>query len=386
MAPRWTPDEDRALRAMYGTQRAVKDIAAALGRSPDAVTARRRQIGIAPRHQAWTAREDALLCAAAAGGVPATWVAERLSRTPDAVRWRQRALIGRRAGAAPYTPAEDDAIRQCFAAGGDVASLARRLGRSVGAVHRHAEALGTHRPSRRARWIPSEDATVRDGYAAGMTCAAISRALPGRSPTSVAARARRLGLSDYARRWTGADDALLTRLTRARTPLLKVAPALVRTPEAVRRRCRQLNLEPPPTPEPTRSRKPWTESEDAVLRLHAGLSTATLAEGWGEAITRSPAGCARSVCATNAGARPTIQSRWPAASRRPSGRRSVECPARLKPTTVLALARRLDLPPATVREVAALASADGIGRDGGSRAARSPDPLNDPATLRQVQS
>jgi len=57
--------------------------------------------------------------------------------------------------------------------------------------------------------------------------------LPGRSRTSVAARARRLGLPDYARRWTAADDALLARLTRARTPLLKVARALVRTPDAV---------------------------------------------------------------------------------------------------------------------------------------------------------
>jgi hypothetical protein len=278
MAARWTPDEDRALRALYATQRPVKGIAAALGRSPDAVTARRRQIGVAPRHQAWTARENALLCAAAASGVPATWVARHLSRTPDAVRWRQRAVIGPRRSAAPYTPAEDEAIRRCFADRDDLAALARRLDRSVGALRRHAETLGAYRPVRRAAWSPAEDAIVRDGYAAGQTCAAISRTLPGRSPTSVAARARRLGLSNYARQWSAADDALLTRLTRARTPLLKVARTLVRTPEAVRRRCRQLSLEPPPTPEPTRSRKPWTESEDAVLRLHAGLNTATLAE------------------------------------------------------------------------------------------------------------
>src|SRR4051812_47112047 len=103
MAARWTPDEDRALRTLYATHRPVKDIAARLGRSPDAVTARRRQIGLAPpRQQAWTAREDAFLRAAVASGVvPATWVARRVSRTPEAVRWRQRALVGRRAGAAP---------------------------------------------------------------------------------------------------------------------------------------------------------------------------------------------------------------------------------------------------------------------------------------------
>jgi hypothetical protein len=125
VAPRWTADEDRALRALCGTRRPVNDIAAPLGRSPDAVTARRRQIGIAARSRAWTTREDALLRAAAASGVPATWVARRLSRTPDAVRWRQRALVGHSSSAVPYTRAEDDAIRQCFAAGGDVAPLAR---------------------------------------------------------------------------------------------------------------------------------------------------------------------------------------------------------------------------------------------------------------------
>jgi hypothetical protein len=101
MAARWTPDEDCALRALYATQRPVKDIAARLGRSPDAVTARRRQIGRALCHQAWTAREDAFLRAAVASGVPATWIARRVSRTPEAVLWRRRALVGRRAGAAP---------------------------------------------------------------------------------------------------------------------------------------------------------------------------------------------------------------------------------------------------------------------------------------------
>ena len=228
--------------------------------------------------------------------------------------------------------------------GGDVAALARRLGRSVGAVRRHAETLGAYRPVRRAPWSPAEDAIVRDGYADGMTCAAIARALPGRSPTSVAARARRLGLSDYARRWSAADDARLTRLTRAKTPLLKVARALVRTPEAVRRRCRRLGLEPPPAPQAARSGKPWTASEDALLRLHAGLSTATLAEQLGRsdhAITcrmralglrderrRSPHHPAARVSGLTPAQRSAIR----------------RAPGPLKPTSVVALARRLDLP------------------------------------------
>ena len=189
-----------ALRARYDTRRPVKDIAAALGRSPDAVTARRRQLGIAPRHQAWTAREDALLRAAAVSGIPATWVASRLSRTPDAVRWRQRALVGRRAGAAPYTPDEDEAIRRCFARGDDVAALARRLGRSAAAVRRHAETLGAYHPRRRARWSVAEDAIVRDGYADLKTCATSRAGFPAvRVSASAPMRPRRSRTSSIRR-------------------------------------------------------------------------------------------------------------------------------------------------------------------------------------------
>jgi hypothetical protein len=354
MAARWTPDEDGALRALYGAQRPLTDIAAALGRSPDAVTARRRQIGIAPRHQAWAAREDALLRAAAASGIPATWVASRLSRTPDAVRRRQRALGDGRPSAAPYTPADDEAIRRCFAEGHDVAALAVRLGRSVGAVRRHAETVGAYRPFRRARWTPAEDAIVRDGYADGKTCATISRALPGRSPTSVAARAGRLGLSNYARQWTATDDALLDRLTRAGTPLPTVARALVRTPQALRRRCRQLGLEPPPAPEAPRSGKPWTASEDAVLRMHSGLNPAVLAERLG----RSDHAISRRMRALGLRDERRRSPHHPAARVRgltPAQRSAIRrAPDALKPTRAMALAHRLDLPPATVREVAAL--------------------------------
>ena len=213
---------------------------------------------------------------------------------------------------------------------------------------------------------------MRDGYADGMTCAAISRALPGRSPTSVAARARRLGLSDYARRWTAADDALLVRLTRARTPLLKVARALVRTPEAVRRRCRQLSLEPPPAPRAACSRKPWTPSEDAVLRLHAGLNTATLAE-W---LERSDHAVSCRMRALGLRDERRCSPHHPVARVRgltPAQRSAIQrAPEPLQPTRVVALARRLDVPPATVREVAALASQNRSATDSGSRAARSP--------------
>jgi hypothetical protein len=84
-------------------------------------------------------------------------------------------------------PEEDDSIDRDGARRHDGTAPSRR---------HHGDAPGAYRPIRRGRWSLAEDAIVRDGYADGKTRATISRSLPGRSPASVAARARLLGLCD----------------------------------------------------------------------------------------------------------------------------------------------------------------------------------------------
>ena len=167
-------------------------------------------------------------------------------------------------------------LRDAWAAGRDLGALAQRLGRSPDALRLHAEALGLHRPQRRRRWSPAEDATLRDGYAQDHSCRQIAAALPGRSPTTVAARARKLGLSTYARAWTAGEDARLRALAEQR-PAAEIARALGRTPEAVRRRARSLALSALPRPAAPRAGANWSSDEDALLRLHAGLNRAALA-------------------------------------------------------------------------------------------------------------
>jgi hypothetical protein len=279
VATRWTADEDRELRRRHEDGHRVRAIAVALGRSPDAVTARARHLGIAPRRgRPWSAREDALVRSAASRGVPATVLAAYLDRSSDAVRRRRILLVGRAPARPRYRPGEDQAIRRCFADGTDIHGLARRLGRSADAVRLRARVLGVHEPSPRRRWTPVEDAAVRDGYAEGRSCATIADAMPGRSTAAVAARAAKLGLGDYARSWTALDDVRLGRFVAEGRLLSDISQALVRTPEAVRRRCRRLGLPPPPTAPARRARHRWTFHEDEVLRLHAGLSPAVLAE------------------------------------------------------------------------------------------------------------
>ena len=75
--------------------------------------------------------------------------------------------------------------------------------------------------------------------------------------------------------WTGADDARLGRILAARSTE-DAARLLGRTPDAVRRRARKLGIAASITRAPARAGARWTEGEDALLVLHAGLNPAML--------------------------------------------------------------------------------------------------------------
>ena len=274
------------LRRLYAQRLPVKQIAGELGRSPDAIVARRKALRIPPRRtRIWSAREDDLLRAGTAAGVSATVLGALLGRSPDRVRARRRMLIGRRPAGRPYLSHEDEQIRICVTGDGDLAGVARRLGRTPDALRLRAKQLGLHDPPPRRRWSDWEDAIVRDGYTSALPCGEIARGLPGRTAASVAARARRLGLVGYARRWTADDDRRLVRLVARGDALEDIAQWLNRTPEAVRRRATRLGIAPRPSPALRRAQR-WTREEDELLRLHQALNPALLAQLWAAQIWR----------------------------------------------------------------------------------------------------
>ncbi len=294
LARRWRHAEDQLLRELYADQLSVERIAHRLGRTPDAVLARRRHLHIpARRARRWSQFDDALLSAAAAAGVPTALLAERLGRSPEQVRARRRMLVGTAPAGRPYLAHEDEAIRLCLSEHGDLAALAHRLGRSPDALRLHAQHLGLHHPPPRRRWTEWEDAVIRDGYTSALPYAEIARQLPHRTPTSVAARARKLDLISYARRWSIHEDHHLRLLTARGSTLEDVAQRLGRTPEAIRRHAARLGIYPPlPAPAPRYARR-WTREEDELLRLHQALNPARLAELLG----RSDTAVCRRSCA-----------------------------------------------------------------------------------------
>jgi hypothetical protein len=279
VAGRWRSSEDTRLRQLYAAGAPLAVIAIELGRSADAINARRTALGLAPRRRTrdWSPLADSLLREATRAGVPATVLARRLHRPVEQLRARRRQLGLDRPPARRYTSDDDAAIRALWTSGGDLDELARELGRTPDALRLRARRLGLHCPARRRRWTDTEDATLRDGYADGLTCDEIARALTQRTPTAVAARAHELGLASYARRWSPEDDSRLSHALSLHT-IDDVARALVRTPEAIRRRARKLGLDtnPPPLRRP-RAGARWTPEDDEFLCLHAALNPALLA-------------------------------------------------------------------------------------------------------------
>ncbi len=281
---RWTTSEDRQLASMYADGLPLAVIAKRLGRSEDALVARRSALGIAPRGHPrdWSPRLDALIIASAQAGVSSRVVAERLGLSVHAVRWRRRQLAPGRPAARRYDAAEDDALRRLVAENGGFEDLADRLGRSTQALRLRARKLGLLECNRRSRWTEEEDRLLRVCYATGLTCAAIAAELPhDRTAEAVAARARRLGLAAYARQWTTVEDERLRVLTRAGTPLEDAAVALDRTPEALRRRARKLGLQALSARARAGKVRPWSGREDRLLRATPGVNPAALAAALG---------------------------------------------------------------------------------------------------------
>jgi hypothetical protein len=212
----WTLGEDGRLARWYAADVTVVEIARRLVRSPDAVNARRRLLGLPARRgrRVWSARQDAVLAASARAGVPARVVAERLELPLESVRRRRRELVPAPSVGRRWSSQEDEALHETIATGAPLDELARALRRSEGALRTRARARELLQGPARPRWSGGEDDLIREGYDLGMTCAAISTQLldARRTPQAISARARKLGLTTYARTWTGGEDRALRRL------------------------------------------------------------------------------------------------------------------------------------------------------------------------------
>lgn len=370
MAARWRPTDDARLRGLYADGVSLREIGGRLGRSARSVDERRRTLGISPRRHVreWTEAEDALVRAAVRTGMPGSQLAQRLTRPVEQVRRRRHLIVGARPVAPPYSAAEDERVRSCWAGAGDLDALARELGRSAGSLRLRAQAIGLYRPQPRPRWRPEEDDILRDGYEQALTCSQIASQLPGRSAGATAARAAKLGIATYARRWSQRDDHRLQLLSSEGVAVESIAQALGRTPTALVLRARRLGIALPRTALTPRGGCRWTTAEDEVLLINGALNPAVLAEVLG----RSPYGVIQRM--RRLGMHSERSPHHPAVRRGPltPGERATAV-RELRvggPARVFALARRLQVPAQVIRAAAsepALPHGALASRTGGSR-------------------
>lgn len=360
MTRRWTAEDDRQLLALYRAGRSRQAIAGELGRTPDAIDARRRLLGRPSRTRParrWTVAEDAFLRAASQAHVPAPEIGRRLHRTPYAVRRRREALgIVTRPSGRPYLAHEDEALRAALATDRSLRELAARLGRSEGALRLRAKALGLVELKERARWTSEEDAQLRAAYTAGLSASRIHRELlPRRTPTAVVARAQLLGLATFARRWTADEEQRLARLVTSGAGLDGVARTLHRSREAIVSRCRSLELTPPPAAgRGRRGHARWTAAEDEILVSRRDADTLALARILGRtegAVRRRQ----RQLEIRRPGRTQHHAVIGPLLAVSPGLQRQIERELPLTPSRSLAVATRLKLPLSQLRRLAQIA-------------------------------
>jgi len=279
MPRRWTAAEDQLLLERYTAGESREAIAKQLGRTSDAVDARRRFLHRPARTiptRRWSEAEETFLRAAAAAAVPSSAIASRLNRTPYAVRRRRETIGATSPRARPYTAEEDALIAATIQRGEPLASFAATLGRSHDALRLHARQLGLLRVKQRRRWTVADDERLRYAYTTGCSVAQTKqRLLPDRSEGAIVARAHLLGLAEHGRRWNGRYDTALARMVGLGLSSTYIARTLGRTEEAIAKRCRVLGLRAP-APDRPRRRGPWTAAEDGLLRARAHEPLATL--------------------------------------------------------------------------------------------------------------
>ena len=145
---RWTAAEDAVLRRRWTEGRPVDEIAAATGRTRDAVIERRKALGLASRPRGtWrppgeSAALDAKLAKLWSEGASTSEAMAALGMSRTGVGQRRRALGLPARGKRTVSEERDDELRRLWNEGATAREIGRRLGISAGTVLSRRAQLG----------------------------------------------------------------------------------------------------------------------------------------------------------------------------------------------------------------------------------------------------
>jgi hypothetical protein len=217
----WGVGEVEDLRRLLDDRSlSVRAVARALGRTECSVRWKVEDLGLRPeRLRSWTPADDArALAAAGAGNRALRALADGMGRSYDALRARQAALGHRTRWA--WDAKDVEALRALAAEGATLASAAAAIGKPAGAVRAKGYTLGVRfapAPTASAAWDEAADAALlrHDGTAAGL--GRLMDAL-GRTERAVRTRLRVLGVVAVVR-------PVRVREVREPRPAVRSAPA-----------------------------------------------------------------------------------------------------------------------------------------------------------------
>jgi hypothetical protein len=148
------------------------------------------------------------------------------------------------------------------------AKIAETLGRSVVSVRLAARKLGCRKLKVMMAWTKVEIAVLHTHYAGGAGIHRVSQLLPGRSPKSIQAHARKLGITSgryKSRKWSEEEFSVLCQFyPTLGTQVVKKLPK--RTKEAIKIMAKALEIRYQGGKKHGAHQRIWTEAEWQKLR------------------------------------------------------------------------------------------------------------------------
>ncbi len=287
----WLPEDVNALRARFGDDEILADIAVLIGRTLAAVRTKIVDLGLRRNSsRPWSGLDDEYM-ARHYGTEAASAVAAALGRSCGAV-YARAGLLGLTEGNAPsYTDWEVAQIRAGYAQGVPVAQLAVLIGRPASGIATVASRLQIRHANGPRGWSGDEQQRALALGETGIPYAAIADVLeaegfPRREGRTVGQTLRKLGYGrGWGRPWLPEEDDLLRDAYAHGKSLTPLRTRLGRNRPSIAHRAGELDLQGTHVrPNGWRTDPPWTDQDIAILRRDYGtVPTPKLAEALGRA-------------------------------------------------------------------------------------------------------
>lgn len=273
----WLPEEIDRLRAWFGDDEDLGEVAVRLGRTLAAVQTKVVELGLRRNSsRLWSDLDDDYMTRHY-GTEATSAVAAALGRSCGAV-YARAGLLGLTEGNAPaYTAWELTQIRAGYAQGVPVAQLGVLIGRPASGIATVASRLEIRHANGPRDWSANEQQRALALAETGIRYAAIADRLeaegfPRREGHTVGQTLRNLGYGrGWGRAWLPEEDALLHDAYAHGKSLTPLRTRLGRSKTSITHRAGELDLQGTHArPNGWRTDPPWTKEEIAILRQDYG--------------------------------------------------------------------------------------------------------------------